>query len=278
MAKRKKKSRRQRTRSLPEQKVDAFMREVGIRPMMNVDHFWKSLSRTYGTQAATFQASSNFRAVSEQTDTSEYQDTVDALYQVKNASLDFSIAISSQFTGGLHSNFLSFVASLDVDWKAKTILDLGCDNGILTAFYAKHLTDVAVLGVDRCSEAIDCANELKDRLKIPNLSFLNADAFQASVDPSLANNQWDFVFMSLCGYEELDRHRMSEQQIADRFYSYLKPDGAGFVVEYPNRPELLNVLAGGGQRHNYWSLSYQNFSGGKGEVTVLIVIRADGEP
>lgn len=233
---------------------------------MIADDFWDSLRTTYGDQADTFIGYVEHRGSGDTAEAS-YHTGVEALYKLKNASLDFSIALSSQYFGRLYSSFLAIVSSLGLDRQAKRILDLGCDNGILTAFYARTFPDATVLGVDRCHEAIVCANHLKDRLRLSNLSFHVADAFQQPASSALPARSWDIVFMTLCGYEELDRDPDAAGRLANRFFDYLKPDGVAVVVEYPDS-SLMPALEVYGGRSRKWSLAYEAFGGNESYVDV----------
>ncbi len=267
MAKFKKKpSPRRRSPSTASRYVDDYLHDAGVRPRMVADMFWDHLQASYGEQADIFQSYVERRRTADKAD-SAYGDDVEALYRLKNASLDFSIALSSQYMGRMYSSFLAMVTSLGLNPQANAVLDLGCDNGLLTAFYAMYFTDATVVGVDKCEEAIACANALKERLRLANLTFVAADAFQDLALPELPLNKWDVVFMTLCGYEEVDRHPDTERQVASRFHSYLKPKGIGVVVEYPNSPILTDLLILGG-RSREWSLSYELFGGDTGSVVV----------
>lgn len=233
---------------------------------MIADDFWASLRSTYGDQADTFIGYADRRRTTEKADAS-HQEDVDALYKLKNASLDFSIALTSQYVGRLYSSYLAVVASLGLDRQVKAVLDLGCDNGILTAFYATFFPEATVLGVDRCHEAIACASTLKDRLQLPNLKFVVADAFQEPVASVLPLHSWDIVVMTLCGYEELDRNPESAGRLAARFFDYLNPSGVGVVAEYPDS-SLMPALEVYGGRCRKWWLAYEAFGGDESYVDV----------
>lgn len=268
-------ARRRRSPSTSNRRVNEFLHQVGVCPRMVADDFWEHLSLSYGEQANTFMDYVDGRRTMEKADAT-YHENVESLYRLKNASLDFSIALSSQYFGRLYSSFLAVVTSLGLDKNANSILDLGCDNGILSAFYATHFPGASVLGIDRCDEAISCADALKDRLQLQNLSFMAADAFSDPAPADVPMKAWDIVFMTLCGYEEVDRSPGAEKQVAERFHEYLRPGGVGVVVEYPNSPVLSDLLIYGG-RIRQWSLAYEAF-GGDEQVVVVAEIEAIQEP
>jgi 2-polyprenyl-3-methyl-5-hydroxy-6-metoxy-1,4-benzoquinol methylase len=105
-----------------------------------------------------------------------------SVYTVKNSFLDFSLRIASQFTGSEHRAYLRWFIDI-VQEEPKTIVDIGCDNGVLTCAYAERFSGSNVIGIDVCAEGIECATELAARLKLRNAHF-----YQASLDEYVATN------------------------------------------------------------------------------------------
>ena len=270
MVKRRKGSQqRQRTPSTESDTVDRYLREVGFTPRMIADDFWDHLSGRYPEHAERFLYYVNHRRESDNK-TDDYLTGVDHLYRLKNASLDFTTAITSQYFGRLYASYLAMVETLGLPRAASSVLDVGCDNGILTSFYARYFSEAHVLGVDRCNEGLTCAAALRDRLCIPNVFLLAADAFEDVPHPQITERQWDIIFMTLCGYEQLDRHLNTERALAARFLSLLKPRGIAVVVEYPSSALLpeLHVIA---RLHEMWTLNYEAFGGDQEQVFVSVV-------
>ena len=266
---RKRPQQRQRTPSTESDTVDRYLREVGFTPRMIADDFWDHLSGRYPEYAERFLQYVNHRRESDNK-TDDYLTGVDHLYRVKNASLDFTTAVTSQYFGRLYASYLAMVETLSLPRAASSVLDVGCDNGILTSFYARYFSEAHVLGVDRCNEGLACAATLRDRLCIPNVFLLAADAFEDVPHPQIAERQWDIIFMTLCGYEQLERHLNTERALAARFLSLLKPRGIAVVVEYPSSALLpeLHVIA---RLHEMWTLNYEAFGGDQEQVFVSVV-------
>ena len=249
--------------------VDAYLQEVGFIPRMIADDFWDYLHARYGDHAKQFLRYVDQRASSERT-TDGYVDSVEQLYRLKNASPDFSVAITSQYFGRLYTSYLAMVESCGLPRAVASVLDIGCDNGILTAFYAHHFRRAHVLGVDRCEEGLACATANQRRLGIHNLSFLATDALAASPPAQLKERKWDIVFMTLCGYEQLERDPDTERAVAARFMDFVKPGGKAIVVEYPTSRLLpeIQLLA---RDHETWTLNYEAFGGDQQQVVVSLL-------
>ncbi|WP_042455027.1 methyltransferase domain-containing protein [Neobacillus dielmonensis] len=91
------------------------------------------------------------------------------LYAVKNQSLPFSLAVES-WTLSFHKAFLNWITQ-QKQFKPKRILEIGCDNGLLTCLYATLYPDAEVVGIDRGNAGIRCAQQLTRKLGLTNVSF-----------------------------------------------------------------------------------------------------------
>jgi SAM-dependent methyltransferase len=72
--------------------------------------------------------------------------------------------------GRFHASFLNWFARERLP-SPKRLLDVGCDNGVLTCFYAKLFPDSEVVGIDLYESSIDRAKELAEKLSLNNVSF-----------------------------------------------------------------------------------------------------------
>ena len=55
------------------------------------------------------------------------------------------------------------------------ILDIGCNIGITTCFYATLYPEATIIGVDRNQVVIACAKKLAAKLHLTNVEFIEAD-------------------------------------------------------------------------------------------------------
>ncbi len=102
----------------------------------------------------------------------------DDFYPLKNSSLPLSLAITFWRKGGFYASFLSWMQRESLPSPSR-IIDIGCDNGILTCFYAQQFPDAEVIGVDLHESSIDRANELATKLAVQNASFQVLDLNRA---------------------------------------------------------------------------------------------------
>jgi 2-polyprenyl-3-methyl-5-hydroxy-6-metoxy-1,4-benzoquinol methylase len=269
MAKVDSRKQKQPSKSVSDRRVDKYLRDLGIGPISDPETFWWSMSSLFGEKADRFQQLMWKRTHSEYGSAALVR-CMNEQYRVKNSSLDFSIVLSSYFVGGFFGGLLKFVSGLSFESPPRRILDIGCDNGILTAYYALLFPQATVVGVDRCRQAIACATELKDRFELTNLSFVHGNPLQARQPRALGKEKWDLVLMSMCGYEESTRHANTESQIADQFMNCLAPDGTGIVVEPPNSA-LLECLVGRARSGKVHSLPFGNASTSKATVKCAVL-------
>ncbi|MCH4007323.1 MAG: class I SAM-dependent methyltransferase [Eubacterium sp.] len=149
------------------------------------------------------------------------QDSIDHadFYCRKNDNLPRSLAISIGFEGDLLIRTCDWIDT-HPQYTGNTILDQGCDIGLLSLFMAKNFPDKEITGIDRCSEAIGLAKQLKDCLGVENIQFYTVEEWQkkTSTDGGTGNRdhgepseagKYQTVFSSRTLQENLDNRRIS---------------------------------------------------------------------
>ncbi|MFC2661911.1 MAG: methyltransferase domain-containing protein [Eubacterium sp.] len=140
-------------------------------------------------------------------------------YQKKNANLSRSLAISIGFEGDLLIRTCDWIDTHPM-YIGSTILDQGCDIGLLSLFMAKNFPDKEITGIDRCSEAIMLASQLKDRLGLENVRFytvedwmektgINTKKGRSRSAGESGERKYQTVFSSRTLQENLDSRRIS---------------------------------------------------------------------
>ena len=116
-----------------------------------------------------------------------------AVFAAKNASLRLSLAASLLWSAELYAQQVDLLKRLASGLSPGTILDIGCEQGLLTCLIAELWPDARVTGLDRSPEAIACAGQLAEELGTKNLNLAIGDLFaptQVALEPA------DLVFTS----------------------------------------------------------------------------------
>jgi trans-aconitate methyltransferase len=106
---------------------------------------------------------------------------------------------------------------------AKTVLDIGCGDGKITALFAKQFPDLTFIGCDISKNMIDFASKKYPASEYPNLSFIVKDACDLSYDAEIDR---------IISYSTL--HWVKDQKVAlTSIYDALKPGGRAFIRTTP---------------------------------------------
>ena len=92
-------------------------------------------------------------------------------YAFKNSSLPLSMAISEIFDADYIRRICSWLDN-NKEYLGSKILDIGCDNGIITCFIAQTCPEAKVIGIDRCKESIISAQLLAKQMNLTNVEFI----------------------------------------------------------------------------------------------------------
>lgn len=164
------------------QEVREYLHKIGIGQDRPWGTFWSRLYRKHGSLATEFKEAIESRVAGARID----------VYSLMHRSLQFSLDVSSQYSGDFYRNYLIWFATLDLN--PRHVIDLGCGNGLLTCVYASQFPNSTVIGVDRCAAAISCAQELTDKLDLRNVSFKQMDLEK---EPSALDGTYDLVLATL---------------------------------------------------------------------------------
>jgi 16S rRNA G527 N7-methylase RsmG len=97
----------------------------------------------------------------------------DDLYSIKNNNLQLSLDFANYSADMYRRYFEWFLGRASS--QPNNLLDIGCDNGIVTCYYSKLFPNAKIIGIDTNKEGIQCAIELAQQLSIPNVNFLHGD-------------------------------------------------------------------------------------------------------
>jgi tRNA G46 methylase TrmB len=159
-----------------------LLTRVGVGRPVKEEKFWRRLENRFGKPARNVIERINQRAngISDRD-----------FWRRKNENLDLSLSLSGQFMGDFYRSYLPWLSTVTENFEITRILDVGCDNGVLACSYATSFPNAEVIGIDRSSEGIACANELAGRLEIGNVKFRKLDALELATD--LAGENFDLI-------------------------------------------------------------------------------------
>ena len=140
--------------------ISAYFKTLGIKDFKSRRGFWKHVT---GVDSV----------LTEELEPLISRKKQGNLYDVKNSTLPFSLAVES-WTKSFHQSFLTWINRQN-QLKPKRILEIGCDNGLLACWYATRFPDSEIVGIDQSSNGIRCAKELAKQLGLANVSFYRLD-------------------------------------------------------------------------------------------------------
>jgi len=79
------------------------------------------------------------------------------LYSLKNATGDLSVDITQLWSGPLLAEQIPWLRALVKELAPSAVLDLGCEQGLVTRVIAEAASDAELRAVDRCEEAVAIA-------------------------------------------------------------------------------------------------------------------------
>ena len=88
------------------------------------------------------------------------------IYSAKNRNMALSIEFA-RWSADLYRQYLEWFVS-HAPHSPRAILDIGCDNGVVTCFYAWKYPEATVVGMDINASGIRCARELAKEIGVSN--------------------------------------------------------------------------------------------------------------
>lgn len=174
-----------------EKLIESYFRGVGMDADLDRKAFQQRLSAKHGRIADTIADAISAREEGEDVD----------VYALKNNTLALSIDVTAQYCRRMYEEFLVWFLRARFP-KPQSLLDVGCDNGILTCFYATVYPEAEVVGIDRCEQGIGCARELAGRLNLANVRFVTRDLL--NLDGVFPDQSFDLIVSTTVFHEVLE--------------------------------------------------------------------------
>lgn len=168
-------------------------------------------------------------------------------YEFKNTSLELSMTISETYDSDIIRKACNYIAD-NKECFGKTILEIGCDIGIMTGFLGLMFPESKITAIEQCESAVKIAKERMKQLGLSNVEILNCSIENV-------NGAFDSVFCMRTLQENLEKEKIpfggvpfrlvcaeyskATEKFTKSIKSCVKPDGALIVFERLNYDPLL---------------------------------------
>ncbi|NTW72224.1 MAG: class I SAM-dependent methyltransferase [Eubacteriaceae bacterium] len=175
----------------PDEKlINDYLEEIDLKPSPDHRRFWEDLYLKYGNIVGN-RLIEIFSLRSEEANNQD-------IYEVKNETLALSLDFA-KYSADLYRRYFEwFIKRTKRSYRL--ILDIGCDNGIVTCFLAILFPDAEIMGIDIGENGIKCARQLAKRLNLTNITFYKIDWLQ--IKEHFPNCQFDLI-NSLRSFHEI---------------------------------------------------------------------------
>ena len=237
--------------------IQEYLKSIGIRRSIDFRKFTKQLSSKHGVSGRKCIEEFDARARGEETSD---------VYDLKNESLDLAIDVASQFASDQFKQYLQWFIGNKVSCTG-VLLDLCCDIGVLTCFYAKMFPDATVIGVDRSKNSINCAKQLAAKLGLSNIIFEQIDVVLQFSE--LSKFKANTICSTMWVYE-LDGQEAGVaylNELATGINTLLEPNGNAIFMEPNNK--FLEIVQSVFNVNSKGHVSFTNATGHRFDLPVL---------
>ncbi|HEY0968970.1 MAG TPA: class I SAM-dependent methyltransferase [Opitutaceae bacterium] len=152
-------------RSAPvDQQIEAYLGALELHAAASVETTYRRLKAKYARE---------LKALEKIVGAREEGDCSDDFYGAKNSSLDFSLLVGSAFRGPVHLQLMRWIATHQTP--PRRLLDIGCENCLLTGFYALLWPATEIVAIDPAAKAVSRGKELVAGLRLANVTVIHAD-------------------------------------------------------------------------------------------------------
>ena len=199
-----------------------YLKELDIKPLKRLSQLEDKLIIDLGKdEAGVIMSAINERGKAERMGT---RPDDEGFYRTKHRDMTVSMAVSGAFDGDIIRRILEWLDDSTV-CVGEHVLDIGCENGLMTCYLAMNHPESDFIGIDRSKEAIACADSLKERFGITNVRFEVMDAKDL-------NGSFDTVLCSRNIHENIEYFTPDRMELfrvqAEAYEAHLK-DYASFA-------------------------------------------------
>lgn len=254
------------TRPAKHDVVRRYLQAAGITKQKRYSEFATFLSRKHGAIGERC-----IRVFSDRVDYSE----VDDVYDVKNQTLGVALDCASQFTADQYRAYLDWFVDAEIS-PPGPIVDLGCDIGICTCFYATLFPDLPVIGVDNHDSSVRIATELAEKLQLCNVRFVCGDFMEPSI-AELQGIKAGLICSTLTVYENVtgdhEEDLRSFASLVNTIASHLAQGGMMVSVEPKQLPTWFDTVASRLKPGPCEQVTFFDAMGRIAQVTAMTAIR-----
>ncbi len=117
-------------------------------------------------------------------------------YDFKNSDPEISRSFSEAYDGDIIRKACNYIAA-HKEYFGDTILEVGCDCGMISCFLARTFPEAKIVSIDRCAAAIEIAKAFAKKQGLDNITFL-------AVDLKDIDDTYDTVFSMRTMHENHD--------------------------------------------------------------------------
>ena len=146
-----------------------YLQELGFQPSNSKNDFKKKVRKKLGLKFYN-----------------EFMDAIgsrgdggisDQIYKLRSRDLDTALNICGIYDGNYYGQVCAWYYD-HKDYISGKVLDIGCDNGIITCFIASRFPECQIVGIDREFSSIEVAKQLAEKLGLTNVKFVRTDIHQ----------------------------------------------------------------------------------------------------
>lgn len=172
-----------------------YLRSLGLRPARDTEELLRQLEPVMGSG----QRSQLLSALEQRrTGQASGRQETESFYQIKNRNPQASLILSAAHDWELLRQTCNWAAE-HRDAFGATILDVGCDCGLLSCFLAQLLPHAHITSIDRSANAITAARTLAERQRLTNITFRHG-----ALEDLPPEERYDTVFSSRTVQENYD--------------------------------------------------------------------------
>lgn len=189
-----------------------YLNLIGLKQCRSINVFWQDLNRLH--------SSSTVNELKKYVDLRAHEDRDGInLYSIKNQNLKLSIDFSRYSTDLYRRYFDWFIENKEV-FSPKRILEIGCDNGIVTCFFASLFPEAEVIGIDINPNGIKCAKELAAKLNLDNIEFKVVDI--NTINQHITKGSVDLLISVRSLHEMIEYRKPKQYWMLSEIVDYLK--------------------------------------------------------